>query len=265
MALSSPVHHGQAWFGGRSPLPLNPNLGTISTRPPEGYRPSYAGAYGGDFDQKDAGWGSRVYLPVLVEDALVFFGDPHAAISDGIITGTGIECSMNVRARITLLKGRVIERPIIAQGGAVHFVGVGPNVEEATEDAVPGCRLRGRANRPQPGKGLHAAEHHRRAARRHFSAPGHGDTADRPGGTVTRGWLGRRTALGPYTSAGQRLGEKRQAPVHPIIDTAMVVRELLVAMCYAKLVQPAHEAARFPAGASPARRPLQPDNAPRGL
>jgi acetamidase/formamidase len=40
----------------------------------------------------------------LVEDALIFFGDPHAAISDGIITGTGIDRSMNVRARVTLLK-----------------------------------------------------------------------------------------------------------------------------------------------------------------
>jgi acetamidase/formamidase len=37
------------------------------------------------------------------------FRDPHAAISDGIITGTGIECSMNVRARITLLKDRTLE------------------------------------------------------------------------------------------------------------------------------------------------------------
>ena len=80
--------------------------------------------------------GAECYLPVLVEHALVFFGDPHAAISDGIITGTGIECSISVRARITLLKHRVLERPIIAQGGAVHFVGVGPSVEEATEDAA---------------------------------------------------------------------------------------------------------------------------------
>jgi acetamidase/formamidase len=136
MALSSPVRDGQAWFGGRIPLPLNPNLGTISTMPPEGYKPSYAGPYGGDFDQKDAAEGSRIYLPVMVEDALLFFGDPHAAISDGIITGTGIECSMRVRARVTLLKDRALDRPIIAQGQAVHFVGVGPSVEEATEDAA---------------------------------------------------------------------------------------------------------------------------------
>jgi len=46
--------------------------------------------------------------------------------------------------------------------------------------------------------------------------------------------------------AGQRLGEKRQALVHPIIDPRVVIRELLAAMRYAKLVQPSHE----PAGAS---------------
>ena len=47
--------------------------------------------------KKDTGQGSRIYLPVPVENALVFLGDPHAAISDGIITGTGIECSMKER------------------------------------------------------------------------------------------------------------------------------------------------------------------------
>jgi hypothetical protein len=36
--------------------------------------------------------------------------------------------------------------------------------------------------------------------------------------------------------AGQRLGEKKQALVHPIIDPRAVIRELLVAMRYAKLV-----------------------------
>ena len=35
MAVSSEVREGRAWFGGRIALPLNPNLGTISTMPPE--------------------------------------------------------------------------------------------------------------------------------------------------------------------------------------------------------------------------------------
>src|SRR2546429_2572056 len=34
-ALSCPVKDGHAWFGGRIPIPLNPNLGTVSTMPTE--------------------------------------------------------------------------------------------------------------------------------------------------------------------------------------------------------------------------------------
>src|SRR5882724_9112723 len=48
---------------------------------------------------------------------------------------------------------------------------------------------------------------------------------------------------GAYTSAGQRLGEKRQALVHSVIGAGVVVGELLVAMRDAKLVQPSHEPA----------------------
>ena len=42
-------------------------------------------------------------------------------------------------------------------------------------------------------------------------------------------------------SGRQRLGEKRQALVHPVIDAGMVVGELLVAMRNAKLVQSTNE------------------------
>lgn len=135
-ALKCPVRDGKAWFADRIPLPLTPNLGTISTMPPEGYKPSYAGAYGGDFDQKDAGVGARVHLPVLVPGALVFFADPHASISDGIVTGTGVECTSTVRARITLTKRHRIRHPIIENKETVQFVGTGESVEAATEDAT---------------------------------------------------------------------------------------------------------------------------------
>lgn len=135
-ALRCPVRDGKAWFADRIPLPLTPNLGTVSTMPPEGYKPSYAGAYGGDFDQKDAGVGSRIHLPVMVPGALVFFADPHATISDGIVTGTGVECTSRVRARITLAKRHRVRHPVIENGDSVQFVGTGPSVESATEDAT---------------------------------------------------------------------------------------------------------------------------------
>ena len=117
-------------------MPLNPNLGTISTMPPEGYKPSYAGPYGGDFDQKDAGVGSRVHLPVMTSGAMVFFADPHAAISDGIVSGTGVECTANMRARISLVKNHKVEHPIIEYADTIQFVGTGPSVEAATESAT---------------------------------------------------------------------------------------------------------------------------------
>ena len=136
--VACPVRDGKAWFEDRIPIPLNPNLGTVSTMPPQGYKPSYAGRYGGDFDQKDVKQGARVHLPVMVPGALVFFADPHAAISDGIITGTGVECTADVRACITVCKGLggQFDRPIIEVDGTRQVVGFGATVEEATEDAA---------------------------------------------------------------------------------------------------------------------------------
>ena len=135
-AISVPVRDGRAWFGGRIPIPLAPNLGTVSTMPPDGYRPAYAGPYGGDFDQKDARAGSRIHLRVMVPGALVFFADPHAAISDGIICGAGVECDARVRARLLLDKGRHVERPIIEVDETVQVLGFGETVEAATEDCA---------------------------------------------------------------------------------------------------------------------------------
>lgn len=138
--IQCPIRDGMAWFGNRIPIALEPNLGTISTMPPEGYRPSHAGAYGGDFDQKSAGQaGSRLHLPVLVPGALLFFGDPHAVVSDGIVSGTGVECSVNLRARITLNKRQRIDRPIIETKDTVEIVGWGPSVEAASEDCTRGA------------------------------------------------------------------------------------------------------------------------------
>ena len=133
--LACPVRDGKAWFAGRIPIAIQPNLGTISTMPPEGHKPAYAGAYGGDFDQKDVCAGSRVHLPVMVPGALLFFADPHAVISDGVISGTGVECSSTVQARISLDKDRHVARPIIEREDTIQIVGVGPTVEAATEDA----------------------------------------------------------------------------------------------------------------------------------
>ena len=137
--VACPIRDGKAWFADRIAIPLYPNLGTVSTLPPEGYKPSYAGAHGGDLDQRDVGVGDTVHLPVSVPGAMVFFADPHAAISDGVISGTGVECTARVRARIELHKNSPVDRPIIEHGDTVQIVGVGDSAEAATEDAARGA------------------------------------------------------------------------------------------------------------------------------
>jgi amidase len=205
-ALVCPVRDGRAWFGGRIPIPLNPNLGTVSTMPPEGYKPSYAGPYGGDFDQKDVKVGSRVHLPVMVPGALVFFADPHAAISDGIVTGTGVECTSTVRARITLHKGRAVARPIVEVDDTVQVLGFGPSVEEATEDAT-----RAAIDVVAQGAGMDPEEAHapldrRRAPHRNLSSARDGRAPDHSPRDARRRRLVRLVVRATARQAGGPLG-----------------------------------------------------------
>jgi hypothetical protein len=131
VALSSSVDDGRAWFGGPHPLPLNSNLGTISSIPAEGYEPNLPmpAAYGSDFDQEDAGQRSRIDLPVLGGAALVSSATRIARSAKG----TGI--IVDVHAHHSA-EGSNARRPYHRSGGGVHFIG--PSVEEATEDAACG-------------------------------------------------------------------------------------------------------------------------------
>jgi acetamidase/formamidase len=55
--------------------------------------------------------GVTVYFPVAAAGALLFVGDGHALQSDGEISGTGIEISMEVQVTVGLLKGKQIGWP----------------------------------------------------------------------------------------------------------------------------------------------------------
>ncbi|MGV8954742.1 MAG: acetamidase/formamidase family protein [Cypionkella sp.] len=62
------------------------------------------GPFGGNIDNWRAGKGTKLYLPVQVEGALLSVGDGHFAQSDGEINGTGLECSLTGDLRIVLHK-----------------------------------------------------------------------------------------------------------------------------------------------------------------
>jgi acetamidase/formamidase len=84
---------------------LAPFLGVMGTAPADAGShstiPPRAGN-GGNIDCRELVAGSTLYLPVAVDDALLYLGDGHAAQGDGEVGGTAIECSMRTVARVDI-------------------------------------------------------------------------------------------------------------------------------------------------------------------
>jgi len=93
-------------------VPLRPHFGVVGVAPREAglvdsIPPSY---FGGNLDNWRLGRGSSVFLPVNVTGALLSVGDPHAALGDAELGGTGIECSMTGDIQIILHKKDRLDR-----------------------------------------------------------------------------------------------------------------------------------------------------------
>ncbi|NKE04162.1 acetamidase/formamidase family protein [Mesobacillus selenatarsenatis] len=77
---------------------LNPFIGLMGVAPAEpGVHHTSPPRYcGGNIDCKELKRGSTLYLPISVEGALFSIGDGHAAQGDGEVSGTAIECPMDL-------------------------------------------------------------------------------------------------------------------------------------------------------------------------
>ena len=80
-----------------------PFLGVIGMPPPEPGRHSTVPPrrWGGNVDCKLLVAGTTLFLPIPVDGALLMVGDGHAAQGDGEVSGTAIECPVDV-AQVTL-------------------------------------------------------------------------------------------------------------------------------------------------------------------
>jgi amidase len=81
------------------------------TAPTDPIHCGWAGRHGGNMDQKVVTAGTTLYLPVFVDDALLYIGDVHAAQGDGELSGTAIEIGSVTRVRVDLVKGADIRWP----------------------------------------------------------------------------------------------------------------------------------------------------------
>ncbi|HEX7952801.1 MAG TPA: acetamidase/formamidase family protein [Burkholderiales bacterium] len=110
--------------GIRVPLRPFPGILGVARAEPGRYSTVPPGPFGGNMDVREMIEGTTLYLPVLVEGALLWSGDSHAAQGNGEINLTAIETAFNeLRLHIEVIKGKTIAWPRIET--PTHWITVG--------------------------------------------------------------------------------------------------------------------------------------------
>ena len=101
------------------------------------------GSFGGNIDVSLLGEGSTFYLPVQVDDALAYFGDPHFAQGDGEVALTAFEASLRATVRLDVIPGGAALRPGNGRTGPFAEtdeylipIGLDEDLNEAMRDCV---------------------------------------------------------------------------------------------------------------------------------
>jgi amidase len=140
-------------YGDKLRIPLQPMIGTIGVAPEEPITTLSSGAHGGNLDTTDIKAGTKVYLPVLVDGALFGVGDVHAAMGDGEVCGTGIECGAEVTIHLDLIKGVSVPRPRLETAQEIMCVASAEGLDLAIKTSLGDM-----VNWLQSEKGLSAEE-----------------------------------------------------------------------------------------------------------
>lgn len=144
---------GSRWYGivkgtagPQARIPLKPFNGTMGVAVNTKEKPNSVppGAYAGNLDVNDLGVGAKLYIPVQVDGALFYAGDPHFVQGDGEVALTAIEGSLRSTYRLTLLKAGDRRLPMKAPmknpfaETAQYWIPIGLNtdLDEAMKDAT---------------------------------------------------------------------------------------------------------------------------------
>ncbi len=144
---------GGKWYGivkdksgpeARVPLrPFNGIMGVaVNTKDKPNSVPP--GAYAGNLDVNELGVGATLYIPVQVDGALFYAGDPHFAQGDGEVALTAIEGSLRSTYRLTVLKAgdprlpmkAPMKNPFAETPQYWIPIGLNPSLDEAMKDAT---------------------------------------------------------------------------------------------------------------------------------
>ena len=144
---------GGKWYGivkgasgPEAHIPLRPFNGTMGVAPNTQEKPNSVppGEYGGNLDINDLSVGAKLYIPIQVDGALFYAGDPHFVQGDGEVALTAIEGSLRSTYRLTVLKAgdkrlpmkAPMKNPFAETKEYWIPVGLNQNLDEAMKDAT---------------------------------------------------------------------------------------------------------------------------------
>lgn len=122
-------------------FPLRPFLGTMGVAVAGEVRAHSVppGAHGGNVDVSLLGAGATLHLPVQVEGALAYVGDPHFAQGDGEVALTAFEAPLRARLRFDIVPSEslVAPRPLWGETDELLIpIGLDADLNEAMRACV---------------------------------------------------------------------------------------------------------------------------------
>jgi len=124
-------------FNDKVTMPLRPMMGRIGLAPKDGPATSNErGDFGGSMGNTQIAKGSTVFLPVSQNGGLLTIGDCHAAMGDGEVTASAVECALDATFKVTIEQDFKVTRPVVTTESEVMTTGEGATMEEAAKVAV---------------------------------------------------------------------------------------------------------------------------------
>lgn len=123
-------------------IPVKPVIGVIGVAPPQGeVSTKVPGDYGGNLDTPDITIGSRVFLPVGVEGALLAMGDVHAAQGDGEVSGQGLEVPAKIKVKVKLHEGCILNKVLVDTGSDLVVLASSETIDKAINEALNAAKI----------------------------------------------------------------------------------------------------------------------------
>jgi acetamidase/formamidase len=120
-------------------IPLRPFFGSLGVAPPHSLGRIGSGPPGphtGNLDNKELTAGSTLYIPVHVENALLFIGDGHVAQGDGEVDGTALEASLHGKLQLVVRKDMRLDWARAETPEYYITMGLDPDLDTAAAMAV---------------------------------------------------------------------------------------------------------------------------------